>query len=170
MKSLKLSGNQESLHKNLQTPLKSINSDTITEDRWKEINNIAELTADIPAIRFFPGNLKEKALSVLRCEPCFNLLESRFTGLPKDNPIKCALKGIGKYTGSLSSGLLIPSEKAECLIAGNNLYWSQMKRNVKQHLGCVGIHSQLHFEALQHQTAMSKNFAGILFGPSSSFS
>ena len=159
VKSLKLNSTQVALDSKLPTCLKSVECGNITEDVWKEINNIAELTAAVPAMKFFPGNVTEKAPSVLRCEPCFNLLQSRFSGLVKDNPIKYALRGIGKYASSLSSGLLIPSEKAECLISGGNMYWHQMKRSIKQHLGCIGNHSQLHFEALQYQTTMKKRKA-----------
>lgn len=66
--------------------------------------------------------------------------------------------GIGKYSGSLSSGLL-PHDNTESVVSGGNQYWYEIKRCVKQHVNCTVDHSQLHFEALQHQATTKKRDA-----------
>ena len=87
----------------------------------------------------------------------FQLLSSRLTGInPAADPRKTLLRGIGKYAGSLSSGLLLSSEKTECTIKGGNNYWYGIKNAIKQHISCDGEHSQLHFEALQYAATLKK--------------
>ena len=44
---------------------------------WENVKNIVDLTEKITRIRFYAGTLAEKGQSVLRCETCYSLLESR---------------------------------------------------------------------------------------------
>ena len=123
---------------------------------WKNISNIINLSHSIPEIKFYGGN-HDNSPSVLRCETCFRLLSSRFTGINSAaDPRKTALRGIGKYSGSLSSGLLLSPEKTESIIKGGNNYWYGIKNSIKQHISCDGGHSQLHFEALQYAATLKK--------------
>ena len=110
----------------------------------------------ITRIRFYAGTLAEKGQSVLRCETCYSLLESRMNIKPAQNPRKVVFKGIGKYSGSVSSGLILSADKSELLINGGNTYWYHIKHSIKQHLACSGEHSQLHYDALQHEAVMKK--------------
>lgn len=126
---------------------------------WENLKNIVDLTEKITRIRFYGGDFAEKTPSVLRCETCYNLLATRMNMKPKQDPRKVALKGIGKYSGSLSSGLILSPEKSELLVNGGNLSWYRMKHNIKQHLACGGEHSQLHFDALKHEATMKKRQA-----------
>ena len=75
---------------------------------------------------------------------------------PAQDPRKVVLKGIGKYSGSISSGLILSADKSELLINGGNTYWYHIKHSIKQHLTCSGEHSQLHYDALQHEAVMKK--------------
>lgn len=86
-------------------------------------------------------------------------MQHRSSGKTSNCPVKVALKGVGKYAGSLSSGLVLSQEKSTFLINGGNLYWYYSQRNIRQHLVGTGDHSQLHFEALQHEKAMRKREA-----------
>lgn len=127
---------------------------------WKTINNIVELTRVIPTFRFYAGNQKEKSPSVIRCETYFKLLSHRSTCVREGaDPRKIALKGIGKYSGTLSSGLLLNPEKSENVINGGNSYWYGIKNAIKQHMSCDGEQSQLHFDALQHEAVVAKRVA-----------
>ena len=69
------------------------------------------------------------------------------------------LRGIGKYSGSLSSSLLLPHDKIESVMNGGNQCWYEIKRCVNQHVNCSGDHLKLHFNALQHQAATKKRDA-----------
>eukprot|EP00112_Aurelia_sp_Birch-Aquarium-sp1_P015932 Seg357.2 transcript_id=Seg357.2/GoldUCD/mRNA.D3Y31 product="hypothetical protein" protein_id=Seg357.2/GoldUCD/D3Y31 len=129
------------------------------EVNWKEIHNIAELTQCIPAIRFYPGDAAQRSPSVIRCEICYELLKSRFLGNCEGSVEKVALRGIGRYAGSLSSGLLLPTEKSEQVIVGGNAYWYRTKQHIKSHLGCAGENSTLHYEAMQHAVLKKKREA-----------
>ncbi|CAB3976871.1 Hypothetical predicted protein [Paramuricea clavata] len=134
--------------------LQNLQINNVTD--WKKISNIIDLTQSIPEIKFYDGN-HENSPSVLRCEACFQLLSSRLTGVnAAADPRKIALKGIGRYAGSLSSGLLLTPEKTESIIKGGNNYWYGIKSAVKQHTSCDGEHSQLHFEALQYAATLRK--------------
>ena len=93
-----------------------------------------------------PGDAATMTPSILRCETCYRLLQHRSSGKTSNCPVKVALKGVGKYAGSLSSGLVLSQEKSTFLVNGGNLYWYHSQRNVRQHLVCTGDHSQLHFE------------------------
>jgi hypothetical protein len=159
IKSLKLKPSNEASSTPLLTPLKSIDCEHIDNVDWKKINNIMDLTQQIPSIRFYPGDAATMTPSILRCETCYRLLQHCSSGKTSNCPVKVALKGIGKYAGSLSSGLVLSQEKSTFLVNGGNLYWYHSKRNIRQHLVCTGDHSQLHFEALQHETAMRKREA-----------
>ena len=159
MKSLKLKPSIDTSLIPLQTPLKAIDCEHVDKVDWKRINNIADLTQEIPSIRFYAGDAANKIPSVLRCETCYRLLQHRSSREMSNCPAKVALKGIGKYAGSLSSGLVLSPEKSTCLVEGGNAYWYHSKRNIKQHLVCTGDHSQLHFEALQHEAANKKREA-----------
>ena len=143
----------------ISTPLKSIDCQNIDDVDWKKINNIADLTQEIPSIRFYRGDAAKKSPSILRCETCYSLLQHRYSGKISNCIVKVALQGIGKYAGSLSSGLVLSPEKSEFLVKGGNPYWYHSKRNIKQHLVCAGDHSQLHFESLQHDMALKKREA-----------
>ena len=72
------------------------------------------------------------------------------------DPTKGAFKGIGKYSGSISCGLILSADKSQLLINGRNSYWYHMKNNIKQHLGCHGEHLQLHYDTLQHEVFMKR--------------
>ena len=122
----------------------------------ENVKNIVDLTEKITRIRFYAGTLAEKGQSVLRCETCYSLLESRMNIKPAKDPRKVVLKGIGKYSGSISSGLILSADKSELLINGGNTYWYHIKHSIKQHLACSGEHSQLHYDALQHEAVMKK--------------
>ena len=156
IKSLKLKPSNKASLTPLQTPLKSIDCEQLDKVDWKTINNIADLTQQIPSIRFYPGDATSKIPFILRCETCYRLLKHRSSGEMSNCPVKVALKGIGKYAGSLSSGPVLCQEKSTSLVNGENQYWYHSKRNIKQHLVCAGYHSQLHFEALQHEAATKK--------------
>ena len=80
----------------------------------------------------------------------------RSSGEMSNCPVKVALKGIGKYAGSLSSGLVLCQEKFTSLVNGGHQYWYHSKRKIKQHLVCAGDYAQLHFEALKHEAATKK--------------
>ena len=128
-------------------------------DDWKDIKNIIDLVDKIPVIRFYAGDSSTKTPSVIRCEACFNLIVDRMNHSKNGSPANIALRGIGKYSGSLSSGLLLPHDKTESVMNGGNQYWYEIKRCVKLHVNCTGDHSQLHFEALQHQATTKKRDA-----------
>ena len=143
----------------LLPPLKSIDCQNIDDVDRKKINNIADLTQEIPSIRFYPGDAAKKSPSILRCETCYRLLQHHYSGKISNCIVKVALQGIGKYAGSLSSGLVLSPEKSEFLVKGGNPYWYHSKRNIKQHLVCTGDHSQLHVESLQHDMVLKKREA-----------
>ena len=137
-------------------PTIDVHSQNSNFNDWKDIKNIVDLTDSISEMRFYPGDSSNMTPSVVRCETCYNLLMDRMNLSKKENAVKVALRGIGKYSGSLSSGLLLSTEKTESLMTGGNQYWYEIKRCIKQHLSCTGDHSKLHFEALQHQVAVNK--------------
>ena len=81
IKSLKLKPSNEASLTPLQTPLKSIDCEQLDDKvDWKTINNIADLTQQIPSIRFYPGDAASKIPSILRCETCYRLLKHRSSG------------------------------------------------------------------------------------------
>lgn len=105
---------------------------------WENVTNIVDLTETITKMRFYGGNAAEKTSCVLRCETCYNLLESRMNMKATQDPRKVALKGIGKYSGYLSCVLILSPEKSELLLNGGNPYWYHMKHSIKHHLACSG--------------------------------
>ena len=154
MKELKVKTSGSAPAKPVITSYLSLQNNEVTD--WKNISNIIKLSHSIPEIKFYGGN-HDNIPSVLRCETCFQLLSSRFTGINSAaDPRKTALRGIGKYSGSLSSGLLLSPEKTESIIKGGNNYWYGIKNAIKQHISCDGEHSQLHFEALQYAATLKK--------------
>ena len=61
-----------------------------------EVKNILDLTRLCKNIRFFPGDVDQGDLSVIRCETCFNYLKSkRIKPSDKSSPAQVAKKGIG---------------------------------------------------------------------------
>eukprot|EP00794_Sanderia_malayensis_P008335 gene8335-biopygen6173 len=137
-----------------QQPLNILN----TEVNWKDIKDIAALCNSVRDIRFYPG--KEGGPSVVRCETCFNLLADRHAWVKKsEDASRKALRGIGQYSGSLSSGLLLDDSKCEALLNGGNQQWYDIKTTIKKHIGCTGPNSVIHFEALQHEIVMKKREA-----------
>ena len=63
---------------------------------WPEVKNILDLTELCKNIRFFPGDIDQGVLSVIRCETCFNYLKSkRIKPSDKISPAQVAKKGIG---------------------------------------------------------------------------
>ena len=77
----------------------------------------------------------------------------------RDDPRKIVLSSITKYAGSLSSGLLLSSEKSEKIVAGGNYYWYDIKNAIKHHIACDGGHGQFYFVALQHQIVVNKRIS-----------
>ena len=64
--------------------------------QWPEVKNILDLTRLCKNIRFFPGDVDQGDLSVIRCETCFNYLKSkRIKPSDKSSPAQVAKKGIG---------------------------------------------------------------------------
>lgn len=159
VKELKLTSSTPTVRKPI--PRQSqLNLQFQNSDDWKDIKNIIDLTRNVPEVQFYSGDASDKTPSVLRCEVCYSLLVDRNNySFKQENPAKIALRGIGKYSGSLSSGLLLSPEKTESVMTGGNQYWYEIKRCVKQHVSCNGDHSQLHFEALQHQAAVNRRSA-----------
>ena len=127
---------------------------------WKNITNIVELTRAIPEICYYAGDQNVNSPSVIRCETCFKLLAHRFSSIrERDDPTKIAFSGVSKYSGSLSSGILLSSAKSQSVLAGGNSYWYGIKNAIKNHIACNGEHGQFHFEALQHQSVLNKRVA-----------
>ena len=64
--------------------------------QWPEVKNILDLTRLCKNIRFFPGDVDQGDLSVIRCKTCFNYLKSkRIKPSDKSSPAQVAKKGIG---------------------------------------------------------------------------
>ena len=64
--------------------------------QWPEVKNILELTRLCQNIRFFPGDVDQGDLFIIRCETCFNYLKSRhIKPSDKSSPAQVAKKGIG---------------------------------------------------------------------------
>ena len=82
------------------TPLSSINSKSAEEVsnmlvRWPEINNVLNLVAVCKHVRFFSGDTEKGVLSVLRCETCFNFIQSKKENTTLLDPAAVAWKGLG---------------------------------------------------------------------------
>ncbi len=104
--------------------------------------------------------MNKGAPAVVRCETCFNFLADRHAWVKKSDDASCiALRDIGQYSGSLSSGLLLDDSKCEALINGGNQQWYDIKKAIRKHIGCTGPNPVIHFEALQHEIVMKKREA-----------
>ena len=120
MKELKVKTSGSAPAKPVITSYLSLQNNEVT-DR-KNTSNIINLSHSIPEIKFYGGN-HDNSPSVLRCETCFQLLSSSVTGVNSAaDPRKTALGEIGKYSGSLSPGLLLSLEKTESIIKRGNNY------------------------------------------------
>lgn len=125
VKELKLTSSTPTVRKPI--PRQSqLNLQFQNSDDWKDIKNIIDLTRNVPEVQFYSGDASDKTPSVLRCEVCYSLLADRNNySFKQENPAKIALRGIGKYSGSLSSGLLLSPEKTESVMtkAARQLQW-----------------------------------------------
>jgi hypothetical protein len=66
--------------------------------KWPEIKNVIDIVNSTSHIRFFAGNEKEGALSVIRCETCCRYLLERKNGHTRaqTTPTVIAKKGLGR--------------------------------------------------------------------------
>ena len=81
------------------TPLSSINSKSAEVTnmlvRWPEIKNVVDLVAVCKHVRFFSGDAEKGVLSVLRCETCFNFIQSKKGNTTSLDPAAVAWKRLG---------------------------------------------------------------------------
>ena len=63
--------------------------------RWPEIKNVLDLVAVCKHVRFFSGDAEKGVLSVLRCETCFNFIQSKKGNTTSLDPAAVARKGLG---------------------------------------------------------------------------
>ncbi|CAB3987113.1 Hypothetical predicted protein [Paramuricea clavata] len=131
---------------------KELSNSTTGMSTLLKVKNILDLTELCKNIRFFPGDIDQGVLSVIRCETCFNYLKSkRIKPSDKLSLAQVAKKGIGGYSGSLSTGLPTTPKKAVLYLEGGNKEFYKLKNTVKNHITLAGGQAQTHYEALQYE-------------------
>ena len=126
-------------------------------DDWKDIKSIINLVDKVPVIRLYAGDSSTKTPSVFRGKACFNFNVHRMNQKRAQQMSHCV-------AWESTPGPFVPvfifhitkQNETESVMNGGKQYWYEIKRCVKQTVNShTGDHSQLHFEALQHQALYS---------------